>query len=166
MRNLWWYAVKQALVKKLFMTLSMRIWRWKRCVYSVSRPDAATQTESTFFVKFQPYTIKDNEDFFARLVTDSKSWLHYHTLDNKRWSVQWEHAGSSHSFIHSFTHSFLWHVQNAMIPCCSQELLPFLSVMYFFLPPFSTNNSSVLSHLILPSISWSTSQSCCSQIHI
>jgi len=33
-------------------------------------------------------------------------------------------------------HSFHWHVQNATIPCRSQELLPFLSVMYFFLPPF------------------------------
>ena len=49
------------------------------------------------------------------------------------------------------------------IPCCSQEFLPFLSIMYFFLPPFSTNPSSILSHLILPSISWSTSQSCCFQ---
>ena len=29
-------------------------------------------------------------------------------------------------------HSFLWHVQHATIPCRSQELLPFLSVMYFF----------------------------------
>ena len=38
--------------------------------------------------------------------------------------------------------------------------------MYFFLPPFSTNYSSVLSHFILPSTSWSTSQPCCSQIHI
>ena len=42
----------------------------------------------------------------------------------------------------------------------------FLSVMYFFLPPFSTNYSSIHSHLILPFISWSTSQSCCSQIHV
>ena len=33
----------------------------------------------------------------------------------------------------------------------------------FFLPRFSTIYSSILSHLILPSISWSTSQSCCSQ---
>ena len=63
-------------------------------------------------------------------------------------------------------HSFHWHVQNATIPSHSQELLPFLSVMYFFLPPFSTNFSSILSQLILPSISWSTSQSCCSQIRI
>ena len=61
---------------------------------------------------------------------------------------------------------FLWHVQNAAIPCRSQELLPFLPVMYFFLPPFSTNYSSILSPLILLSISWSTSQSCFSQIHI
>jgi len=65
-----------------------------------------------------------------------------------------------------FFHLFHWHLQNAMIPCRSQELLPLLSVTYFFLPPFSTNYSSILSHLILPSISWSTSQSCCSQIHI
>ena len=71
-------------------------------MYTGSRPDAATQTEWTFFVKCQPYTIKDTEDFFARLVTDSKSWLHYHTLDNNRWSVQWKHPRSSHSFIHSF----------------------------------------------------------------
>ena len=31
-----------------------------------------------------------------------------------------------------FIHSFLWHVQNVTIPCLSQELLPFLSVMYIF----------------------------------
>ena len=58
-----------------------------------------------------------------------------------------------------FIHSFHWHVQNLMIPYLSQELLPFLSVMYFFLPPFPTNHSSILSHPILPSISWSTPQS-------
>ena len=63
-------------------------------------------------------------------------------------------------------HSFHWPVQIVTIPCRSQELLPFFSVMYFFLPPFSTNYSSILSHLILPSISWSTSQSHCSQFHI
>ena len=62
-------------------------------------------------------------------------------------------------------HSFHWHVQNAMIPCRSQEVFPFLSVMYFFLPPFSTNYASI-AHLILTSVSWSASQSCCSQIHI
>jgi hypothetical protein len=65
-----------------------------------------------------------------------------------------------------FIQSFHWHVQNATIPCHSQELLPFLSATHFFLPPFSTNHSSILSHFILPSISWSTFQSCCSQIHI
>jgi hypothetical protein len=61
---------------------------------------------------------------------------------------------------------FYWHVQNATIPCRSQELLPFLSVMNVFLPPFSINYSTILSHFILSSITWSTSQSCCSQIHI
>jgi hypothetical protein len=59
-------------------------------------------------------------------------------------------------FIHSFFHSFHWHVQNATIPCRSQELLPFLSVIYFFLPLFSTTYSSILPPFILPSISWST----------
>ena len=52
-----------------------------------------------------------------------------------------------------FIHSIHWHVQNATIPCHSQELFPFLSVTCFFLPPFSTNYSSILPHFILPSIS-------------
>ena len=60
----------------------------------------------------------------------------------------------------------LFGMDNVMLPCCSQELLPFLSVMYFLLPPFAANYSSILSHIILPSISQSASQSCCSQIHI
>lgn len=94
MCNLWWYAVKQVLVKKLFMTLPMGTWGWKRRVYTGSRHDAAT-----FFVKCWPYTIKDIEDFFARLVTDRKSWFHVHTPDSKRWWVQWKHPGSSHSKI-------------------------------------------------------------------
>jgi hypothetical protein len=68
--------------------------------------------------------------------------------------------------VYSFIHSFHWHVQSATIPCRSHELLPFLSVMYFFLPPFSTNYSSIFPHFILSSISWSTSQSRCAQIHI
>ena len=62
-------------------------------------------------------------------------------------------------------HSFSWHAQNATIP---SVLMSFFhsSVMYFFLPPFSTNYSSVLPHFILPSISRSTYQSCFSKIHI
>ena len=39
---------------------------------------------------------------------------------------------------YTFVHSFHCHVQNVMIPCHSQELLLFLSVIYPFLPPFST----------------------------
>jgi hypothetical protein len=35
----------------------------------------------------------------------------------------------------SFNHSFHRHVQNLTIPCRSQELLPFLSVMYFSCHP-------------------------------
>ena len=54
-------------------------------------------------------------------------------------------------------------MQNATIPCLSQELLPFLSVMYFLLPPFSANYFSILPCFILPYTSWSASQSCCSK---
>jgi hypothetical protein len=116
MLNLSWYAVKQALVKKFFMTLSMRIWRRKRCVYTGSRPNAATQTGWTFFVKCQPYTIKDTEDIFAILPTGSKSWLHYQTPNDRRWWMQWKHPRSPHSNIilkWSFCgkesgHHFLW----------------------------------------------------------
>jgi hypothetical protein len=57
-------------------------------------------------------------------------------------------------FIHSID------VQNVTNPCHSQELLPFLSVIYFFLQLFFTNYSSILPYYFLPSISWSTSQSC------
>jgi len=64
-----------------------------------------------------------------------------------------------------FIHSFHWHVQNAVIPCRSQELLPFFPIVYFFLPLFSANYASILPHFVLPSISWSTSWSCCFQIH-
>ena len=58
--------------------------------------------------------------------------------------------------MYEYIHSFHWHVQNAAIPCRSHELLPFLSVTYIFLLPFSTNCSSILPHFILLSISWST----------
>jgi len=51
---------------------------------------------------------------------------------------------------HSFIHSFHWPMQNSTIPCRSQELLPFLPVMYFFLPPFHSKYSSILSlHLAI-----------------
>jgi hypothetical protein len=44
--------------------------------------------------------------------------------------------------IHSlFVHSFRWHVHNANIPCHSQWLLPFLSVIYPF-PPTSLPSPS------------------------
>ena len=55
---------------------------------------------------------------------------------------------SGFGIVYMTVHSFRCHVRNATIPCRSQELLPFLSVMYFSLPRFSTNYSSILSHLI------------------
>jgi hypothetical protein len=50
---------------------------------------------------------------------------------------------------HLFIHSFHCHVQKATNPCRSQELLPFLSVMYFFLPLFFTNYSNLTPSLHL-----------------
>ena len=66
----------------------------------------------------------------------------------------------------SINQSIHWHVQNAVIPCCSHEPLPFLPVIHFFLPLLSTDHYSILPHFIQPSISWSTSWSGCFQIHI
>ena len=66
----------------------------------------------------------------------------------------------------SINQSIHWHVQNAVIPCRSQEPLPFLPVLHFFLPLLSADHSSILPHFIQPSICWSTSWSCCFQIHI
>jgi hypothetical protein len=75
------------------------------------------------------------------------AWQDYCSVQNK-----WHQVENRKYFIHS-----IWLVQNAMIPCHSQELLPFLSVIYFFLSLFSTNYSSILPHFILPSICWSAS---------
>jgi hypothetical protein len=58
------------------------------------------------------------------------------------------------------------HVQNATIPCRSQELFPFLSVICSFLPLFSINYSSVFPPFIVSSIFWFTCWSCCFHIHI
>ena len=66
-------------------------------------------------------------------------------------------------FIHSF---ILLACAQCGDPCRYQKLLPFPSVMYPFFPPFSTNQSSILPHFILTSISWSTSQPRCFQIHV
>jgi len=90
-------------------------------------------------------------------------------LPSSGWLLLQEYKGKnvvSRVTITPFIHSFHWHVHNVTIPCHSQELLPFFCVTYFFLPPFSTNYLSILPHFILPSISWSTFQSCCFQIHI
>ena len=78
-------------------------------------------------------------------------------------SISWNYRGAfinQSISLHSFFLSFLWHVQKATIPCRSQELYPFLSVMSPFFPHFSTNQFSILPHFILLSISWSPSQPC------
>ena len=51
---------------------------------------------------------------------------------------QFASDGNPRYYYGSDIHFLHWHVQNATIPCRSQELLPFLFI-YPFLPPFSTN---------------------------
>ena len=92
----------------------------------------------------------------------SYSICHFNTICSERITELQTKIADTHSFIHSFH----WHVHNSMTPGRSQELLPFPSVIYFFLPPFPTKLFIHPLSPILPSISWSTSQSCCSQIHI
>jgi hypothetical protein len=57
------------------------------------------------------------------------------------------------TWVHNVVHSFHWHVQNVTIPCCSQELLALLSVMYVSChssPPHILPSSLTLScHLFL-----------------
>jgi len=78
------------------------------------------------------------------------------------WEFEWARTDF---IIHSFIHS-TGMCRVFTVPCCPQQLLPFLSVVYYFLPLFCMNYSSILPHFFLPSIFWSTSQSSCFQIHI
>ena len=50
--------------------------------------------------------------------------------------------------------SFLPNVQNTTVPCPSQELLPFLSVMYYLPAHFSISYSSILPQLIWTIFDW------------
>ena len=62
-----------------------------------------------------------------------------------------------------FIHSFM------PLACAEYDnSLPFSGASYIPLCyiPFSTNQSSILPHFILPSISWSISQPCCFQVYI
>jgi hypothetical protein len=60
------------------------------------------------------------------------------------------------------TDSQLKHLSFIPLPCrmpfSAASSIPLCYIL--FLPPFSTNYSSILSHFILPSISWSTFWSC------
>ena len=51
-------------------------------------------------------------------------------------NLQLGNYSATYQQYHSFIHSFHWHVLNVTIPWRSQELLPFLSVIYPPLPPF------------------------------
>ena len=57
------------------------------------------------------------------------------------------------------------HMQNATILCRSRQLLPSVCAVYSFPPPSSTNYSPTLPHYVFPSISRSTCQPFCFQIH-
>jgi hypothetical protein len=100
-----------------------------------------------FYSKWECLNLKRNltclnkEVFYQEILIahEQKTALNFHTK-HPSWS---------------FNYSFHWHVQNAKIACRSQDLLPFLSVIYFFQPPLAASYSSILPHFILPSISWS-----------
>jgi len=49
--------------------------------------------------------------------------------------VRCKHKCTSKCMIKSRIHTFYWHVQNVLIHCRSQELLPFFSVIYLSLQP-------------------------------
>ena len=101
-----------------------------------------------------PPKLKERDWKFRSTKVDAGNLKH--ELLNRLWSIL-----AVNVLILIFNHSFYWHVQNVTIPCRSQELLPFPSVICFFLSLFSTNHTSILPHFILPSISWSASCSCC-----
>jgi hypothetical protein len=113
----------------------------------------------TAFISGVKRTLKDQKSTCP--VISGASWAIFHNTANQTFirRLDLTHCFPLQNHMISFIHSLHWHVQNSMIPCRSQELLPFLSVMYIFLPPFSTNYSYIPSHLIVPSLSWSTSQS-------
>jgi hypothetical protein len=86
-----------------------------------------------------------------------------------------KHVGSYVDYNITNLHIYIWTVGYSFIPLAcaecdntfrSQVLLLFLTVIYVFMPLFSTNYSSILPHFISPSISWFTSWSCWFQIHI
>ena len=67
-------------------------------------------------------------------------------------SERWHKLMDKFKVVQSINQSIHWHVQNVVIPCRSQEPLPFLPVIHFFLPLLSADHSSILPHFIQPSI--------------
>jgi hypothetical protein len=119
-----------------------------------------TQLQIIFWTQFE-HTQHIFVEVFNKLIVSIFLVLGTRKISNE---VKWRmYDGYSNN---SFIQSFYCHVQNVMISCCSPQFFPFLSVMYFSLPPCSTHHTYILHHFNLPSISWSTSQSCCFQIHI
>ena len=69
------------------------------------------------------------------LDTDiSRVWINFNKGCNYGYNYDFvfQRNGSKVSSKFSLIHSFHWRVQNEIIPCHSLELLPFLSVTYFF----------------------------------
>jgi len=60
----------------------------------------------------------------------------------------------------TFIHRFHWHVQNVSIPCFLGSIFHSSLLYIISFHVLSTNYSSILPCFILPSISWSTSESC------
>jgi hypothetical protein len=97
-----------------------------------------------------PFTLEPEDDIFLLHV--------WHHLPNDENHILEDWNPGKWMYVGSFIHPSHCHMHNVTIPCRSQQVLPFLSVIYSFLPPFSNYYSSILSDFILQSISWSTSQ--------
>ena len=137
---------------------------WLRAIFTASEYTAVPRYSWTLRSRFRPHGCRACIPPFSCSCINLSSRSLFHSVRLSVFVIFLKWLSFNH-LMHFIIQPFHWYVQNVAFPCLSQELLPFLSVMYFFVPAFSTNYSSILSHLIFLSISWFTSQSC-SQIHI
>jgi hypothetical protein len=79
------------------------------------------------------------------ITTDNQEWLFFYSNSFGNFYFQflcrnWKSYTTVFLlYLSGCIHPHHWYAQNVMIPCRSQELLPFLSVIYFSLLPFTTH---------------------------
>jgi hypothetical protein len=130
-------------------------------IYTKHRQNRSRNIASTWRHSLMPfkYSMTLNEPIFRKGLWYQISWKFdeqfsrwLYVMDRCAWSLGKVCVSSILSHKTPFIHSFHWHAQNTTIPCCSQDLLPFLSVIYPFLafPPVSLTSSLTSScHLFL-----------------